>query len=121
MGVDQKKMEAAATTNVDQLANVLNKTERVYEDVRYPLSNYKGIWNSQKRITTSMHFWHMAHYYESSGKYAITSLRNMCVVFHLRAQESKELIILCTNLTVRLNYVSTLHIILLSRSCIGAR
>ena len=37
----------------------------------------------------------------------------MCVVFRLGAQESKELIILCTNFTVRLNLISTLHITLL--------
>jgi hypothetical protein len=55
-----------------------------------------------RRITTPTHFWHMAQYYESSGKFATTLLRYMCVVFRLGAQESRELIILCPNLTVRL-------------------
>ena len=41
----------------------------------------------------------------------------MCVMFRLGAQESKELISLCTNLTVRLNLISTLHTTLLSMSC----
>jgi hypothetical protein len=48
-------------------------------------------------------FWHMAQYYERSGKFATTSLRYICVVFRLGAQVSRELIILCTNLTVRIN------------------
>jgi hypothetical protein len=56
----------------------------------------------------------MAQYYEigSKSKFATTTLRYMCVVFHLGAQVSRELIILCTNLTVRLTKVSTLHITL---------
>ena len=51
-----------------------------------------------------MYFWHMAQYYEIGGKskFATTTLRYMCVVFCLGAQVSRELIILCTNLTVRL-------------------
>ena len=46
-----------------------------------------------------------------------TLIRYMCVMFRLGAQESKELISLCTNLTVRLNLISTLHTTLLSMSC----
>jgi len=42
-------------------------------------------------------------YYERSGKFATTSPRYICVVFRLGAQVSRELIILCINLTVRLN------------------
>jgi hypothetical protein len=51
-----------------------------------------------------MYFWHKAQYCEIGGKskLAATSLRNMCVMLRLGAQVSKELIILCTNLTVRL-------------------
>jgi hypothetical protein len=45
----------------------------------------------------------MAQYYERSGKFATTSLRYICVVFRLGAQVSRELIILCTNLTVRMH------------------
>ena len=56
-----------------------------------------------RRIITSTHFWHMAQYYERSGKFATTSPRYISVVFRLGAQVSRELIILCTNLTVRLN------------------
>ena len=55
-----------------------------------------------RRITTSTHFWHMAQYYESSGKFATTSLRYMCVVFRLGVQVYRELTILFINLTVRL-------------------
>jgi hypothetical protein len=74
------------------------------------------------RITASTYFWHMAQYYESGRKkqFAATTLRYMCVVFCLGAQVSRDLIILYTNLTVRLILVSTLHITLLSMSCIGA-
>ena len=45
----------------------------------------------------------MAQYSGRSGKFATTSPRYISVVFGLREQEGKELIILCTNLTVRLN------------------
>jgi len=46
-----------------------------------------------------MFFWHMAQYYENGGKrqFAATTLRYMCVVFRPSAQQSRELIILCTN------------------------
>jgi hypothetical protein len=51
-----------------------------------------------------MYFWHMSQYCEIGGKskFTTTSLRYMCVMLHLGAQVSRELIILCTNLTVRL-------------------
>jgi hypothetical protein len=46
----------------------------------------------------------MTQYFESGGKrqFAVATLRYMCVEFRLGAQVSRELIILCTNLTVRL-------------------
>ena len=74
-----------------------------------------------RRITTSTYFWHMAQYYESGGKrqFAATMLRYMCAVFCLRAQVRRELIILCTNLTVRLIIVSTLEITLSSHQHLG--
>jgi len=45
----------------------------------------------------------MAQYYERSGKVATTLPRYIYVVFRLGTQVSRKLIILCTNLTVRLN------------------
>ena len=71
--------------------------------VRYPLSNYEGIWNSHVELLPLRILRHMAQYSGRSGKFATTLLRYISVLFHLGAQESRELIILCTNLTVRLN------------------
>ena len=42
------------------------------------------------RITTSTHFWQPAQNYESSGKFATTSLRYMCVVFLSRSTREQR-------------------------------
>ena len=76
-----------------------------YSPVRYLLAIYlqRNV-EFPRRIITSMYFWHMAQYCEIGGKskFTTTSLRYMCVMLRLGAQVSRELIILCTNLTVRL-------------------
>ncbi len=86
--------------------------------VRYPRSNYVGIWNSRVgslplRISGT---WHS--FVRMAGKAVCCHHTYMCVVFCFGAQVSRiKLIILCTNLTVRLILVSTLHTTLLSMSC----
>jgi hypothetical protein len=72
--------------------------------VRYPLSSYKGIWNSHAGTLPLHVFWHMVQYYEIAGKAVFLHpiKLHVCHVAYI-AQGSKEIIILCTNLTVRLN------------------
>jgi hypothetical protein len=73
--------------------------------VRSPLAIYlRRNMEFSLRINTSMYFWHKAQYCEigCKSKFATTLLRHMCVMLRLGAQVSRELIILCTNLTVRL-------------------
>ncbi len=80
-----------------------NQADKLAKHVRYPLSSYKGIWNSHVGTLPLLAFWHMVQYYEIAEK--AVSLHpiklHVCHVAYI-AEGSKELIILCTNSTVRL-------------------
>jgi hypothetical protein len=71
--------------------------------VRYPLSSYKEIWNSHIGTLSLYVFWHMVQYYEIAGKaVSLHSIKlHVCHVAYI-TRGSKELVILCTNSTVRL-------------------
>ena len=103
-GSSDKFEENKASGNDDNLL-FYSSNEEYNEDVRYLLAIYlQRNMEFPRRIITSMYFWHMAQYCEIGGKskFTTTSLRYMCVMLRLGAQVSRELIILCTNLTVRL-------------------
>jgi hypothetical protein len=78
-------------------------TAAIDATVRYPLSSYKEIWHSHIGTLPLHAFWHMVQYYEIAGKaVSLHSIKlHVCHVAYI-TRGSKELVILCTNSTVRL-------------------